>query len=207
LGRQARDSPCKTSKTPSHRDHHANSNLAGADVEGAQDSRDFPSDGKLEGSVTAAKRDGINCATVDLQSVHGYRFGLRRRVLWKDVHAEAGGGGLVQNATLALLGLMIAFTYTVIDMHTERVTTGFDTLPQGVFWPLLFIAAVAVVIGGDTTGLSGLMCRYRMFAFILVLAATIHLIVDFDRSMRGFISISQEPMISTISDMEARLEK
>lgn len=239
----------------------------------------------------------------------GFRFGLRRRVLWKDVHSEAGGGGLVQNATLALLGLLIAFTYgftvshyetrkrdvideanalgtaflraglekergglelqmalleyartrvvtpdrsataeddqamlertlaaqskiwpatervmkagpvtpmevslmssinEVIDMHTERVTTGFDSLPQVVFWTLLFIAAVAVMIGGFTAGLSGLMCRYRMFAFILVLAATIQLIVDFDRSMRGFISISQKPMISAIADMEARLEE
>jgi len=239
----------------------------------------------------------------------GFRLGIRRRVLWKDAHSEAGGGGLVQNATLALLGLMIAFTYSftvshyetrkrdvieeanalgtaflraglekergglelqmalleyartrvvtpensatfeidqamldrtlaaqskiwsateqvmmagpvnplevalmtsineVIDMHTERVTTGFDTLPQVVFWTLLFIAAVAVMIGGYTTGLSGMMCRYRMFAFILVLAATIHLIVDFDRSMRGFISISQKPMLSTIADMEARLKK
>jgi hypothetical protein len=239
----------------------------------------------------------------------GFRFGLRRRVSRKDMHPGAGGGDLVQNATLALLGLMLAFTYgftvshyetrkrdviveanalgtaflraglekdrggwelqlalleyartrvvtpersataeddqamlkrtlaaqskiwpatervmqagpvtpmevalmssvnEVIDMHTERVTTGFDTLPQVVFWTLLFIAAVAVMIGGYTTGLSGVICRYRMVAFILVLAATIHLIVDFDRSMRGFISISQKPMISTIADMEARLEK
>jgi hypothetical protein len=239
----------------------------------------------------------------------GFRLGIRRRVLWKDVHAEAGGGALVQNATLALLGLMLAFTYgftvshyetrkrdvieeanalgtaflraglekergglelqkalleyartrvvtlensanaeddralldrtlaaqseiwtatervmkagpvnplevalltsinEVIDMHTERVTTGFDTLPQVVFWTLIFIAAVALMIGGYTAGLSGMMCRYRMFAFILVLAATIHLIVDFDRSMRGFISISQKPMISAIADMEARLEE
>jgi hypothetical protein len=225
------------------------------------------------------------------------------------VHSGVGGGELVQNATLALLGLMIAFTYSftvshyetrkrdvideanalgtaflraglekerggselqkalleyartrvvtpensatfeddqamldrtlaaqseiwsatervmmagpvnplevalltsineVIDMHTERVTTGFDTLPQVVFWTLLFIAAVAVMIGGYTAGLSGMMCRCRMFAFILVLAATIHLIVDFDRSMRGFISISQKPMSSTIADMEAKLGK
>jgi hypothetical protein len=236
----------------------------------------------------------------------GFRIGLRRRVLWKEVNPDAGGGGLVQNATLALLGLMIAFTYSftvnhyearkrdvideanalgtaflraglekerggielqtalleyartrvvtpeisatpevdqvmlertlaaqsgiwsatervmkagpvspmevslmssvnaVIDMHTERVTTGFDTLPQVVFWTLFFIAAIAVMIGGYTAGLSGLICRYRMLAFILVLAATIHLIVDFDRSMRGFIRINQKPMISAISDMEAR---
>jgi hypothetical protein len=33
-----------------------------------------------------------------------------------------------------------------------------------------------------------------MFAFILVLAATIHLIVDFDRSMRGFITVNQTPL-------------
>ena len=66
---------------------------------------------------------------------------------------------------------------------------------------------MAVMIGGFTAGLSGLMCRYRMFAFILVLAGTIQLIVDFDRSMRGFISISQKPMIGAIADMEARLEE
>jgi hypothetical protein len=239
----------------------------------------------------------------------GFRIGIRRRVSWKEAHAEAGGGSLVQNAALALLGLMIAFTYSftvshyetrkrdvideanalgtaflraglekergglelqkalleyartrvvtpensatfkddqamldrtlaaqskiwpaterimkagpvnplevalltsineVIDMHTERVTTGFDSLPQVVFWTLLFIAAAAVMIGGYTAGLSGLMCRYRMFAFILVLAATIHLIVDFDRSMRGFITVSQKPLISTIADMEVGLNQ
>jgi hypothetical protein len=49
----------------------------------------------------------------------GFRFGLRRRVSWKDAHSEAGGGGLVQNATLALLGLMIAFTYSFTVSHYE----------------------------------------------------------------------------------------
>jgi hypothetical protein len=93
----------------------------------------------------------------------------------------------------------------VIDMHTERITAGFDSLPAVVFWTLLLIAAVAVMIGGYTAGLSGMMCRYHVTAFLLVLAATIHLIVDFDRSMRGFITVNQKPLISTIADMEASL--
>lgn len=50
-------------------------------------------------------------------SEFGFRFGLRRRHAWPD--GEAGGGGLVYNATLALLGLMLAFTYSFTVNHYE----------------------------------------------------------------------------------------
>lgn len=56
---------------------------------------------------------GLLAGTAEL----GYLFGLRRRHDWPD--ADAGGGGLVHNATLALLGLMLAFTYSFTVGHYE----------------------------------------------------------------------------------------
>jgi hypothetical protein len=49
----------------------------------------------------------------------GFRVGLRRFRLAKDPDSDSGGGGLVQNATFALLGLMLAFTYGYTVNHYE----------------------------------------------------------------------------------------
>ena len=40
----------------------------------------------------------------------GFRVGLRKRKQWPD--AEIGGGGVVLTAMMALLGLILAFTYS-----------------------------------------------------------------------------------------------
>ena len=52
----------------------------------------------------------------------GYRVGLKSQHKWKD--AELGGGGIVQTSLLALLGLMLAFTYSaVVSRHDARKST------------------------------------------------------------------------------------
>ena len=52
----------------------------------------------------------------------GYRIGLKSQDKWKD--AEIGGGGIVQTSLLALLGLVLAFTYaSVVSRHDARKST------------------------------------------------------------------------------------
>jgi hypothetical protein len=55
----------------------------------------------------------------------GVRAGIRHRKIWAD--GESGGGGVVLSALLALMGLILAFTYsssvsienTIADMEAE----------------------------------------------------------------------------------------
>ena len=54
----------------------------------------------------------------------GYRLGLRRRKKFGLTDADLGGGGVVLNSIFALLGLILAFTYSsAVDRHELRKQT------------------------------------------------------------------------------------
>lgn len=51
----------------------------------------------------------------------GYRVGLLRRAHWGEADGEIGGGGVVLTAMFAILGLIIAFTFSSsIDRYEKR---------------------------------------------------------------------------------------
>lgn len=102
---------------------------------------------------------------------------------------------------------LVAAINEVIDMHTIRAVAVVDRLPQVVLWMQLFIAAASLAVAGFNAGLSGRMSRWRMTALTFVLTAVIIVIIDFDMPQRGFIRVSQEPLVTVIRDMEADLAK
>ena len=51
----------------------------------------------------------------------GYRVGLLRRSRWGEADSELGGGGVVLTAMFAILGLIIAFTYSSsVERYEKR---------------------------------------------------------------------------------------
>ncbi len=100
---------------------------------------------------------------------------------------------------------LVAAINEVLDMHTTRLATGFDRLPQVILLMLLLISAVSLFIAGFNAGLSGLFSRWRMTALAFVFALVIFIIIDFDYPQQGFIRINQQALLSTIADMESNL--
>jgi hypothetical protein len=93
----------------------------------------------------------------------------------------------------------------VLDAHTTRLAVGFDRMPAIVLILLVLIAAVSLAEAAHNAGLRGRMIRWRMSAFAFVLVILIFIIVDFDQSLRGFIQVSNQSLISLVQDMEAAI--
>lgn len=90
----------------------------------------------------------------------------------------------------------------VLEAHKKRVAAVFDRLPGAILMLLTFMAMVAVAVVGYQAGLTGSMNHWRRGAFVLILASLTLMIIDFDRSLEGFIQVNQEPIVSLISDLE-----
>jgi hypothetical protein len=95
----------------------------------------------------------------------------------------------------------------VIDMNTKRLAVSFDRLPGIVLLMLLFLACASLAITGFNAGRLGRMNRWGLTLLILVLAAVMLVIIDFDRPIRGFVQVSQQSLVDVIRDMENTLAK
>ena len=93
----------------------------------------------------------------------------------------------------------------VYDMHALRLRGVYDYLPGVVLLMLVFIAAASLAVAGFNAGLTGSMNRWRMTTFTVVLAAVMFIIIDFDVPQRGFIGVSQDPLVDVIDEMKASL--
>jgi hypothetical protein len=66
---------------------------------------------------------------------------------------------------------------------------------------------VSVAVAGYQAGLTGSMNHWRRGAFVLILAALILIIIDFDRSYEGTIQVNQQTMVSLIRNLESTVEQ
>ena len=90
----------------------------------------------------------------------------------------------------------------VLEAHNKRVAAVHDRLPEVILMLLTFVAMVSVAVAGYQAGLTGSMNHWRRGAFVLILAALILIIIDFDRSFEGVIQVNQETIVSLISNLE-----
>ena len=90
----------------------------------------------------------------------------------------------------------------VLDAHNKRFAAVHDRLPDAILMLLTFVAMVSVAVAGYQAGLTGSMNHWRRCAFVLILAALVLIIIDFDRSFEGLIQVNQETMVSLISNLE-----
>ena len=90
----------------------------------------------------------------------------------------------------------------VLDCDTVRVAAIVDSLPTMVLTLLLLIAAATVSVAGFNAGLAGQISRWRTTLLILVLVSIMLVILDFDRSITGFIQVSPASIEDVIKEME-----
>lgn len=97
---------------------------------------------------------------------------------------------------------MIRAVNGVLDAHNKRFAAVHDRLPDAILMLLTFVAMVSVAVAGYQAGLTGSMNHWRRGAFVLILAALVLIIIDFDRSFEGLIQVDQETMVSLIRNLE-----
>jgi hypothetical protein len=102
--------------------------------------------------------------------------------------------------------LMFQSLNEVIDLHTERLAAFEYRIPQIILWLLFVVAAMAMAMTGFGGGLSGRRSLFFTSMLALLVAAVIMVILDLDHPRRGFIHISQQPMIQLRDSLRADAE-
>jgi len=120
--------------------------------------------------------------------------------LWPATRLAIQGG-----VSTPLEALLVQAINAVLDAHTTRFAVGFDTLPPLVLFALILIAALSIAGAAHNAGLRGRMIRWRMISFALIMVILIVIIVDFDQSLRGFIQVSNQSLISLVQNMETAI--
>ena len=100
---------------------------------------------------------------------------------------------------------LVAGINELLDLHTQRIVSAFDRLPQVVLLLLLLLVGTSLALAGYDAGVSGKRARLRLAALASVLASVIVVVTDFDRTMHGFIRVSQDSLTTVIAEMEADL--
>jgi hypothetical protein len=91
----------------------------------------------------------------------------------------------------------------VIDVSAERVLRNMSArIPTGVWFVLYAIAILAVAAAGYLFGLAGARRSLAAFAYALVFAAVITMIVDVDKPQFGRFQESKQALI----DLRTRLD-
>lgn len=102
---------------------------------------------------------------------------------------------------------LVAAMNDVFDAHTIRLAAVADRLPIVVIWLLLLVAACALSVTGFNAGLQGIMSRWRVIAFTIVLTGIIVVILDLDRPNDGMVIVKQSSINQVVADMEAELTR
>ena len=99
--------------------------------------------------------------------------------------------------------LLISSINSVLDSHTSRMAVILDRLPTAVLALLVLIGGTALGVAAYNSSLSGHPSRWRMFAFAVILASLMYIILDYDMLMRGLIQVAHSSLDLLIQDMEA----
>ncbi|MFT5351443.1 MAG: hypothetical protein ACI9MF_002266 [Gammaproteobacteria bacterium] len=102
--------------------------------------------------------------------------------------------------------IMLAIN-AVFDAHNKRIAAVNDRLPDAILMLLTFVALVSVAGAGYQAGLTVSMNHWRRGSFVLIVAALLLIIIDFDRSFEGLIEVNQETMVALIQNLESAASK
>ena len=96
-------------------------------------------------------------------------------------------------------GLFIQSLNEMIDDQGKRLSALRNYIPELVLISLFGIAAVVCGFAGYAGGLDPLRTRLPVFITAFLVCIVMFVILDLDRPNRGFITISQQPMIDTVA--------
>jgi hypothetical protein len=133
----------------------------------------------------------INSADLDARAANFARSSAIHAQLWAITEAlEPAEGG---SETFALF---VESLNDTIDLHASRVAAiVYARVPETVL--LLLVVGVALTLGmvGYSAGLTRRRSPITAVVLVIILGAVITLVVDLDRPRRGFLTVSQQPLI------------
>jgi hypothetical protein len=114
----------------------------------------------------------------------GRRLGLRR--LAQDSEAAQVGFGVVEGAIFALMGLLIAFTFSgaASRFDTRRQLVVDEANAIGTAYLRLDLLAGYSMAGGQPSS-----CWIHMLAFAVIMAVTVYVILDLEYPRLGLIRV------------------
>ena len=118
--------------------------------------------------------------------------------LWEQVKALSA-----KDSNMVPTGLFIQALNELIDNQGRRLSALRNDIPDVVLLSLFGIAAVSCGFAGYASGLDPLRTRLPVFITAFLVCGVVFLILDLDRPNRGFVTISQQPMIDTIASISA----
>jgi hypothetical protein len=126
------------------------------------------------------------------------RSNVLEEALWQQAKAmTAKDNGFVPT------GLFIQAVNDMIDSGGKRLAALRNRVPNIVLLSLLGLAAIAGGFTGYASGLDARRTRLPVYIVGLVVSVVILLILDLDRPSRGFIQVSQQPMIDAAASIAA----
>lgn len=121
-----------------------------------------------------------------------------QEALWRQTKALVAK----DNSTVPT-GLFIQALNEMIDAQGKRLSVLRNSIPNLVLLSLFGITAVACAFAGYASGLDPQRTRLPVNITALLICGVIFVILDLDRPNVGFITISQQPMIDTLSSIVA----
>jgi hypothetical protein len=118
--------------------------------------------------------------------------------LWQNAMALAA-----KNTELVPTGLFIQSLNEMIDNQGKRLAAVYSRVPNIVLETLYVVAIVAFFFVGYANGLQRRRVRLPVYVMGFLVCSVILLIQDLDRPTRGFITVSQQPMIDTAAAIAA----
>jgi hypothetical protein len=99
--------------------------------------------------------------------------------------------------------LLISALNEVIDLHTSRLASYEDRVPGAVLGLVVFVSALGLFLIGFSSGLAGQRASVFVLALAVAVVAVTLTVVDLDRSHRGLIRTSQNPLRQVQRSMKA----
>lgn len=119
-----------------------------------------------------------------------------QEALWQEAKAVAA-----KDTAMVPTGLFIQTLNEMIDNQEIRLTAMRNRVPSIVLLALYATAIIASAFTGYASGLETRRSRVPMYVMGVLIAAVILLIQDLDRPGKGFVNVSQQPMVDTAASL------
>jgi hypothetical protein len=119
-----------------------------------------------------------------------------QEALWQEAKAVAAN-----DTAMVPTGLFIQTLNEMIDIQETRLTAMRNRVPNIVLLALYGTAIVAITFSGYADGLQRRRARVPVYVMGVLVAAVILLIQDLDRPGKGFVTVSQQPMMDVAAGL------
>jgi hypothetical protein len=142
-------------------------------------------------------------------NAEGIRSYLGRQAAWQRELWGITRRGVTDGAPQhdELLQLLVEAINEVLDVHSMRVAAAADHVPPVVLVLLLVCAVFAMALTGFGCGFSRRRNHTLTLTLALMIVCVTAVTLDLDRPRRGFIRVSQQPLMDLRQDLAAEAAK